>query len=304
MNLSEPVENFRDRIIREFKPQGLLHFCEILWSSSLQREDLPRVRAFLAKNNFVGIDVALVIPPEDTSFPIRFIKRYDSSGECIATNVPVSMPCGSNYLKLTFGYPSTELRDNNGSKIFVVANALRLMFGVPVARELIVRHTFGGGEPLMHSEEGFVSLFDTQGLNMFESPPIEGAELNSMPEDAAFFLDKAFSQEFPNERFVFMWLAFEAVVKAVVEKSSNGRAREEFFKNILQSEIANAEVRRLFGVRNEIFKEARVSGLKIDKDCFSLYCALQLIILKDCEQRVAFLSGYEGDIVSGRFDVS
>lgn len=292
------MENFRERIIKEFAPQGLIFFRETLWSSALQRADLPKVRNFLAKNNFHGIDVALSSPPDDNTSRTRWAKHYDSSGQCISLNTQVLIPSGSNHLKLTFGYPDPGLRDLHRPNVFVVANSLRLVFGVTIARELIITSFFGANEKLaMHSDEGYASLFDTQEINLFQEPPIEGAEVISLPADAAFLLEKAFVQEFPNERFILMWLAFESVINATVKSGSNGKKREAFFKGTLQSEVANAEVFRLFKLRCEIFKEGSSSNLSIEDDCWSLYAALQLVTLKDCEQRHAFLSGYEAAIL-------
>ncbi|WP_454863715.1 hypothetical protein [Pseudomonas hormoni] len=298
------MENFRERITKEFESQGLRFFRETLWSSSLQRSDLPRIRYFLQRNNFHGVDVALSSPPDDTTSRIKWSRHYDSSGQCISLPAPVVIPGGSNHLKLTFGYPNQVLRDTDRPKEFVVVNSLRLIFGVAVARELIVTSFFGVQEELaMHSDVGYASKFDIQSNDLFDDPPIQDSEVISIPEEAAFFLEKAFVQEFPSERFVLMWLAFEAIINISIEKgSTNGERRKTFFKEVLQSDVANAEVYRLFQLRCEIFKEGRASNLSIEDDCWSLYAALQLVILKNCEQRRAFLSAYETVILNRVLD--
>jgi len=291
------MDNFRDRIIKEFGLSGFKFFRETIWSSSLQRADLARIRNFLSKNNFNNIDVSLVVPQDDKTFRMRWSTHYQTSGQCISLMHQVPIPAESNNLKLTFCYPSSEMRHEGRAETIVIGNALRLVFGVPVVRELIMTSFFSADEePACHSDEGYASFFDTQSLNMFDSPAIEGAELIKIPEEAAFLLDKAFAQKFPSERFILMWLAFEALTHSVIEKGSNGEKRKRFFKDILKSDIANDEVKRLFDLRCAIFKEGRALDKHIENDSWSLYAALQLLIMKDCEQRRAFLAGYENTV--------
>lgn len=291
------MENFRDRIVKEFRCHGFTFFRETVWSSSLQQADLSKIRNFLSKNNFNNIDVSLVVPQDDKTSRMRWSTHYQTSGQCISLMHQVPIPAKSNNLKLTFCYPSSEMRGNSRAEITVVANALRLVFGVPIARELLITSFFSTDEePTSQSDEGFASLFDNQSLNIFDSPPIEAAELIKIPEEAAFLLDKAFAQTFPSERFILMWLAFEALTHTVIEKGSNGDKRKSFFKNILKSDIANDEVKRLFDLRCEIFKEGRALDKNIENDSWSLYAALQLLVMKDCEQRSAFLAGYENTV--------
>lgn len=224
--------------------------------------------------------------------------HYQPSGQCISLMQQVPIPTESNHLKLTFCYTSAEMRHDSRTQTIVVANALRLVFGVPVARELIITRYFSEdkSESEIFSDEGYASLFDTQSLNMFNSPAIEEAELIKIPEEAAILLDKSFAQTYPSERFILLWLAFEAIIHSVIEKGSNGEKRKTFFKDILKSDIANDEVYRLFNLRCAIFKEGQTSDKNIENDCWSLYAALQLLIMKDCEQRRAFLSGYENTV--------
>ncbi|QNB08317.1 hypothetical protein G5S34_17190 [Herbaspirillum frisingense] len=149
-------------------------------------------------------------------------------------------------------------------------------------------------EPSTQSDEGFASVFDTQDLNLFSNPSIEDAELIDLPEDAAFLLDKAFGQTYSGERFVLMWLAFETIINAVVASGSNGRKREEYFKNVLGSDIANAEVHRLFNVRCNLFKEGLlINSNSMEEESWALYAALQLAMMKESELRRMFLSGFE-----------
>lgn len=295
------MDKFRDRIIKEFGSYGFKFFRETIWSSSLQQTDLPRIRNFLSKNNFKYIDVSLVIPLDDKTCRMRWSTHYQQSGQCISSIHEVPIPAESNNLKLTFCYTSAEIRHNSRAQIIVVANALRLVFGVPAARELVITRYFSEEkkEAEFFSDEGYASLFDTQELNVFNNPAIEEAELIEIPVEAAILLDKSFSQTYPKERFILMWLAFEAIIHSVVEKGSNGEKRKTFFKDILKSDIVNDEVYRLFNLRCEIFKEGRSSAQNIENDCWSLYAALQLLIMKDCEQRRAFLSGYENTVKQG-----
>lgn len=291
------MDKFRDRIIKEFGSYGFKFFRETIWSSSLQHADLPRIRNFLLKNNFKYIDVSLVRPQDDKTCRMRWSTHYQQSGQCISTMHEVPIPAESNNLKLTFSYTSAEMRHNSRAQTIVVANALRLVFGVPVARELVITRYFSMGkeEAEFFSDEGYASKFDTQELNMFNNPAIEQAELIDVPEEAAILLDKSFSQTYPSERFILMWLAFEAIIHSIIEKGNNGEKRQMFFKDILKSDIANDEVYRLFKLRCVLFKEGQSPSqyIEIENDCWSLYAAIQISIMKDCEQRRAFLSGYE-----------
>lgn len=286
---------FHERIAEEFGQQGMKFFRETVWSSSLQKVDLPRIRKFLAKNSFEAIDVALSLPIDDSAFRMRWATHYLADGQCISTMVQVPIPKDSNYLKLTFGYPNKAMRESSQPQTIVVANALRLVFGVPVARELIQSTLFGENEETAtQSDEGFASVFDTQSLNLFTDPSIEDAALIHIPEEAAFLLHKAFGQTYPGERFILMWLAFETIINAVIDTGSNGRKREEYFKVVLGSDIANTEVHRLFNLRCALFKEGRlINSNSIEEESWALYAALQLAVMKESEQRRAFLSGFE-----------
>jgi hypothetical protein len=292
------VDKFKDRIISEFEGHDFKFFRETIWSSSLQQTDLPRIRNFLSKNNFKNIDVSIVIPSDDKTCRMRWSMHYQASGQCTSLMQQVSIPAGSNHLKLTFCYASAESRHDGRTQTIVVANALRLIFGVPVARELIITRYFSEDEdePNLFSDEGYASLFDTQSLNMFDGPAIEETELIKIPEEAAILVDKSFAQTYPSERFILMWLAFEAIIHSVIKKGSNGEKRQTFYRDILKSDIANDEVYRLFNVRCAMFKEGQTTDPNIENDCWSLYAALQLLIMKDCAQRRSFLSGYENSV--------
>ncbi|WP_368639589.1 hypothetical protein ABRZ04_11630 [Castellaniella ginsengisoli] len=287
--------NFRQKIAEEFGQQGMKFFRETLWSSSLQRVDLPRVRKFLANNGFEAIDVALSLPMDDSAFRMSWATHYLADGQCMSTMIQVPIPKDTNHLKLTFGYIDNAMRESSQPQVIVVANALRLVFGVPAARELIQTTLFGENEEsATQSDEGFTSVFDTQSINLFTDPSIEDAALIPLPEEAAFLLDKAFGQTYPGERFILMWLAFEAIINAVIDTGSNGRKREEYFRGVLGSDIANAEVHRLFNLRCALFKEGRlINSNSIEEECWTLYAALQLAVMKESELRRAFLSGFE-----------
>lgn len=270
-------------------------FAETLWSSSLQQADLPRVRAFLERNGFQAIDVALASPQTLHATRTRWSTYYDATGQCVLQSYITPIPVGSMFLKLTFFYDSVVERDHGRVQNVLVANALRMMFGAPIARELVlVRH---GALNLQDrsdiSDEGFASAFDTQSLNIFDSPPIEEAKLRPMPLEASTLLDSAFVQRYPYERFIMMWLAFEAVIHTHSGSGTNGKKRQRYFLEELGSQIVCDEVTRIFRIRNDTFKEGRLDDVNFDQMCWSLYAALQLALMEDCPQRTAYLSGYE-----------
>lgn len=269
--------------------------AETLWSSSLQKVDLPRIRAFLKNNGFENIDVALASPQGAQAARMRWVTYYDSTGRCHSLPHDVPIPVGSMFLKMAFSYQSADEREAGRVKSISIANTLRLIFGTPVARELVlVMHGKSDSQVRsIVSDEGFASAFDIQNPNMFEDPPIEEAKLRPLPLEASTLLDSAFVQHYPYERFILMWLAFEAVIHTHSGAGGNGRKRRRYFSEELGSQIVSDEVKRIFSIRNDTFKEGRLDGIDFDQACWSLYAALQLALLEDCPQRRAYLSGYE-----------
>lgn len=291
------MTNYRKRIIDEWKPLGLRYFEETMWSSSLQQKDLPKIREFLSTNNFSDVDVALAIPPDDTIERIQWL-RYYQSDQCVSASYGVRIPAGSNHLKVTLGFVSAEERGEQYSNSIAAANAIRLIFGVPAARELVFgghfsEEDFNSGA---YSDLGYASPFDNQSINLFENPPVEKAELTGIPQEASILLDKAFAQPFAHERFILMWLAFEAIVHSFPGGGDNGQKRQRFFTQELNSDLVNDEVYRLFKFRSSIFKEGIFPHAKVDEECWSLYAVLQLAVMKDCPQRRAFLEGFEATL--------
>lgn len=296
------MDNFKNRIIQEWEKLGFSVFRETIWSSSLQQIDLPRVRNFLIKNNINNVDVSLVCPQKwHSTHRMRWMKFYEQSGQCISSIKEDIIPDNSNNLKLTFCYTNKKDEQYNKSQTIHTANTLRLIFGVPIARELlIIRHFFNDEKnPIHNSDECFASMFDTQSLNMFNDPAIEDLEVIQIPNEATILLDKAFSQTYPIERFILMWLAFETIINSFPGEENNGNKRQKFFKNELKSDVINEEVYRLFKIRCDMFKEGKASEPNIEKECWSLYAAIQLTVMKDCPQKQAFLSGYEQTLSQG-----
>lgn len=295
------MADYRKRIIDEWKPRGLRFFEETMWSSSLKQSDLEKIRDFLSFNNFSNVDVCLAIPPDNTTQRIRWLRCYQSD-QCVSVAYGVPIPAGSNHLKLTMGFEHAKERDEQHSHSIAAANAIRLIFGVPAARELMLVSHFSddNSDSGAYSDTGYASPFDNQSINLFESPKIEEAELIHIPQEASFLLNKAFVQPYAQERFILMWLAFEAIVHSFPGNGSNGEKRQKFFARELNSDIVNTEVQRLFKIRNDIFKEGAFPHANVDEECWSLYAVLQLAIMKDCPQRQAFLSGYETTLTRQR----
>ncbi|WP_029934263.1 hypothetical protein [Thiomicrospira pelophila] len=289
------MDNFKNTIIQEWSKYGFSEFKETIWSSSLQQADLSRIRRFLSQNHIKNVDVSIVIPHNNDTPRMRWTKYYERSGQCISKIREEFIPENSNNLKLTFCYCSKEEEQNNETQSIYVVNILRLVFGVPVARELILIRRFSNdsNDPSCESDKDFASMFDTQSLNMFNEPAIEKAKIIEVPVESTILLDKAFSQTYPVERFVLMWLAFEAIISAFPGDESNGDKRKKFFRDDLGSDAINKEVYRLFKLRCDLFKEGKVSESAIEKDCWSLYAVIQLAIMKNCEQRQELKSGYE-----------
>lgn len=273
---------------------------ETFWSSALQHQDLKRVTTFLEENSHIEIDVSLVTPPSAGAHRVRWSTFYDSTGQCISASYEMPIPDGSRFLNLAKRYQSAEARDAGLAQITLVANALRLIFGVPAARErvLVVYSDDTSSEKLCLTVVGFASKFDNQNLNFFENPPIETAQIRAIPMEASVLLDKAFLQTYAQERFILMWLAFEAIMHTHEYKGSNGRKRKSLFRDELGSGLVNDEVNRIRCIRNDSFKEGLFESVDFEEACWSLYAAIQLALLVTGQHRLAFLRGYENYILS------
>lgn len=293
------MDSIRDGMVKRAEDKGFTFFRETFWSSSLKQKDLSRVRSFLKNNGFDNIDVSVVIPENNQNLDLQWVNYYDSGNDMqpCSTLQNKFIPGGSNNLKLTFCYFSKEEEKEKDSQTTYVVNSLRLVFGVPIARELLfVRRYSVESDAAMSSDVGFASMFDTQSLNMFDYPPIERVDIIDIPKEAVLLLDKAFSQKFEIERFILMWLAFEAIANDCFEGDGNGKKREWFCIKELKSSLINDEVYRLFKIRCDIFKEGKKSSSTMSNECWSLYAIIQLAIMKNCPQRAAFLVGFENKL--------
>ena len=292
------MDLFKERVIQEWGAHGYSFFSETIWSSSLQQKDLQRIRKFLTNASIDNADVSLVRPSDSTTPRQRWSKHYDASGQCISLLREELIVEGSNNLKLTFCYKNIEQQQRGHINEIHTVNILRLVFGVPIARELLLTRNFVNDtcQPVLSSDVGFASCFDTQTLNFFSNPDIESARIRQLPPETTILIDKAFAQAFPIERFVLMWLAFEAILSSLPITGSNGEKRKKYFAQELGSPKINEEVHRLFNTRCNIFKEGKFSSDQVEKDCWSLYAAIQLAILEECDQRKAFISGYESTL--------
>ena len=288
-------------MIQNWGPKGFCYFEEALWSSSLDQNSLRKIQHFLVLNRFANIDVALAQPIGAQAARTQWQKYYGVDGCCRVRDIKVEIPEFSNHLKLTFAYKSEVERQQNSDRKLVVANAIRLVFGVSVARELVLHSFYSCNDPEHgpFSDTGFASKFDNQTPNIFDDPPIEDARLGNFPPEAAVFLDHAFRQEYPIERFVLMWSALEVITRALPVKGQAGAKRENFFLG-LGSSIANEELKRLVDVRHKLFKEGRTNRTAIEENCWSLYAAIQIMALSDGPQRHSFLIGYEDYIRNQR----
>lgn len=289
----------RKTLIKDWKSNGINHIEESIWSSTIQQKDLNRIREFLSKNNFKCVDISIVRPQNDKNEQIKFRMHYDESGQCFSTNYGISIPTNSNNLKLTVGLESELKNQECQDKTLYIINSLRIIFGIPIARELM----FTGVAPTenfigmgLNSESGYSSKFDVQNLNLYDD--IEYSELRELPVDALILLDKAFQQKFPQERFILMWVAFEAIINSLPNLKMNGNKRQKYFKEELASDIVNVEIIRLRDFRHIVFKEAKFKDEEVEEINWSLYMAIQLAMLSDCPQRQAFLNGYEQYILN------
>lgn len=287
----------RKELIEQWKSNNLVFFEESIWTSSIQIEDLPKVKSFLENNNFNFFDISIVIPPENDTSRIFWKHHYDVNGQCISTNYQKEIVANSNHLKLTVGLEKEENNQEYQDKTISIINILRMIFGVPIAKELVLLNHFTSDdyEGTTSSQQGFASVFHTQNLNMF--PDINEIKVKSLPIEASILLDKAFEQNFPIERFILMWTGFESIINHIEPgNKQTGEKRISYFKK-LGSEIINDEVKRIFKVRCNLFKEAKFMSLKdMENENWSLYAIIQLTIMEDCPVKTKFLKGYENEL--------
>lgn len=289
----------RKKLINEWGAEGIIYFEESVWSSSIKHSDLPRIREFLKVNNFKYFDISIVRPQDDLTQRMKFRTHYSEDGQCFSTNYGVTVPINSNNLKLTIGVELGLKNQECQDKTLYIINSLRIIFGIPIARELMFT-SLASIENFLNvgvsSELGYASKFDTQNLNLYEG--IESCQLRELPVDALILLDKAFQQRFSDERFILMWVAFEAIINSLPNLKMNGNKRQKYFQEELASEIVNQEIIRLRDFRHIVFKEAKFEEGMVEEINWSLYMAIQLAMLSDCPQRQAFLNGYEQYILS------
>lgn len=284
----------RKNLINTWGSQNITFFEETIWSSSIQQLDLPKVRDFLEANNFNFFDVSIVRPPKSDLSRILWKYHYDETGQCISTNYQKEILENSNHFKLVIGLEEKENNNAYQNKTISIINILRLVFGVPIAKELMLLNHFNKDDHigLSNSKEGFASPFLNQSLNMF--PDIKDVRVKDLPVEAAILLDKAFEQDFPIERFILMWTSFEAIINHIEKGSkNNGLKRKNHFEK-LGSEIISNEVTRLVNIRCHLFKEAKfLTSKQMEDENWSLYAIIQLTVMEDCPVKTKFLKGYE-----------
>lgn len=284
----------RQNLISTWGSKNITFFEETIWSSSIQQTDLPQVRDFLETNNFNFFDISIIRPQEPDFGRIKWKYHYDATGQCIGTNYQNRIELNSNHLKLTVGL--TEQIDKKECQDITISiiSLLRIVFGVPIARELIKVNHYHKNNPIgnTQSEEGFASYFLNQDLNMF--PDISSAKVKNIPVEASVLLDKALQQKYPTECFILMWTSFESIINNIEQGKNNGIKRRNYFDK-LGSTLVNDEVERLYKeVRCNIFKQGKDLSIKdIENENWSLYAILQLTIMEECPVRTKFLKGYE-----------
>lgn len=291
----------REILIEECKNKDIQFFEETIWTSSILQRDLQKVQDFLNQNGYKHFNISIVRPQFNDLGMNKWKYHYDMNGQCISTNFQVVIPENSNHLKLVIGLKEINSNQELQNTTLNLINSLRIIFGVSIATELVLINKFSidDSKGSTSSELGFASPFYTQDLNMF--PDIEAVKIRNLPVEASIFIDKAFQQKFPHERFVLLWTAFEIIINSIDGLGSdNGKKRRNYFERELGSSIINNEVFRLFkDVRCQLFKEGKFSNLKsIENDNWSLYAALQLLLMEDCEPRTKFLKGYEQSLLS------
>lgn len=289
----------RNELINEWGTENITFFEESIWTSSIQHEDITKVRSFLEKNNFTFVDISIVRPPTNDSSRIFWKHHYEVSGQCISTNYQKEIVANSNHLKLTVGLEKEENSQEYQNKTISVINVLRIIFGVPIANELVLLNHFNSenSEGSTRSQLGFASPFFTQPLNMY--PDIEEIKVKSLPVEASILLDKAFEQNYPIERFILMWTGFETIINHIVDGNKNNGLKRKIYFDKLGSEKISNEVFRLFNVRCNLFKEGKIlSAKQLEDENWSLYSILQLLIMEDCPVKTKFLKGYENTLES------
>lgn len=271
-----------------FKDEFLL---QAVWSTSLKASQLHKARNFLAKNKFLDISIQLV-KSESEKFRKMMIDFHfpDETSFNLITG-SLEFPEESVFLALETYCSGKNTLDYEHGRCINAANALRLAFGSPIARDVVFfqHKSLDGGKGFTLGTEASINKFDRQELFT------DGDELKFrvLSPEVSVLVDAALSPTSDTKRFIMLWLAFEAVANSFPYKGSNGEKRSYYYKEELGSDVANNEVFRLFKIRNDLFKE----GIKAEKNLtdsnWSLYLALRLAVMEDCPCRISYLKNYE-----------
>ena len=131
-----------------------------------------------------------------------------------------------------------------------VINSLRLATGSKIA----IKEKHSSLYNIIKKEAVITSNHETvmpeQGVNGFDGPTIHehlsDLTLIQLKVDAGILFTAAMNANTNWQRFLFLWLCFEA------QTSSDGSVRKKYILEILQSEIINYETKRLRDIRGDL----------------------------------------------------
>jgi hypothetical protein len=187
------------------------------------------------------------------------------------------------------------LRNDHKAARFTAGSAaglVRLTFGHNAARQLHYEavHNIVSGQA-HYETENFVFVYKQQSqllLDIRTLGAISSFKLYMRPR-ALEMLSRSASEFNSINRFIFQWLAVEAQI-------GDGAERRKFCIEVLNSQLLNGELRRLFGMRNAILKRVEEVDIR-EFDEYSILSFLRLSALRDGILRAKLVKEFESCVV-------
>lgn len=273
INLPDPIQTeLAKRHVREC-------YLEV-YSSTCSEEDLIMIQAM---HSPLGADIIIhtsniegeIYVPENKIVPAidaggrQVLRQYDFKRLILGRQLLVCCPIKD--------VTSSEMAEDAVASSVAL---LKLIFGDDIAghRSFSCKYELNGGnwvyEQTSPSIIGASTILHDDLIDV--EVDLSNVKFNLNPA-AVRFLSLCDSELSNISKFLLLWTAMEAQLSEFPGGNS-GKRRIDFFEKEIGSMAISKEIKRLHGIRSEIFKEGNTSSLK-QAEIFSLLCALRLTAL-------------------------
>lgn len=192
-----------------------------------------------------------------------------------------------SYLEIAIPYYNEKEEDALVKIGMYVAAAFRLFYGENSCKQqhFSAFHDLSTGKFFSQGTVGRIGYLESPLKMDFEHSKSAGSVQLTAKERTLELVELANQYSDIAIRFIFLWLAIESQI-------GNGKQRDFFCKKVLKSNLVDGELRRLFGIRNLVLKEA----VDIAPDVFDEYSLMSIIrisCLTEGKLRSALLLSYE-----------